>query len=135
MRNRVGLTVVVVLATLIGLVSWYGFWIFSHGELAEKPFYATLQGVEIGHRADPDRISVLLVENAAETRYTVLGVPTEESEYPRTWVILNATGPDEEVMFLPKAKFKVACEYVSRLKLQLQINPTVLEFLMSRCST
>jgi hypothetical protein len=135
MRYRVGLIVVVILAALGGIVSWYGVWIFSHGELAEKPLYATLQGAEIGHRADTDRTSVLLIENAAGTGYTVLGVPTAESEYSRTWVILNATGPDEEVMFLPKARFALACQYVSKLKSQVQISPAVLRFLISRCST
>jgi hypothetical protein len=104
------------------------------GELGEKVPGSVLQGVEITHRDDPDHLCVLLERNALGSGYTLLGVPSSNSAYPRVWIIVNATGPEGKIEFMPSVAFKLSCTYIDDLRSKVTVDPAVLSFLKARCS-
>jgi len=101
------------------------------GEFGAKSAYAILQSLESDHRNDADRNSVIYLENAYGTRYNVLGIPVNDSKYPRTWLLLTRTNA-REIMMVPSGKsFKIQCSYVQHIS--GRIDPVVFDFLMKNC--
>ncbi|WP_410210184.1 hypothetical protein [Aquirhabdus sp.] len=122
---------------LLGVViAGYFYWIMAHGELSTKADYALLQGIEFEHRnltgqANP----VVITSTTTGIRAVVLGLATQDSHYPRTWILLNRVDADGKILMVPQVpNILVDCQYVALLKTENEINPKVLYFLQEKCS-
>jgi hypothetical protein len=120
----------VVLAIVVYVVT-----IVSKGELGEKRGWALLQSTELKHRRDPNTQTPILLFNPMESKYVVLGVPTEDTKFPRAWIILNETTPSSSVYILPQnQRSQISCSYVDEVSSKVKMPPPVLELLRAKCS-
>ncbi len=123
----VGITALVIIAYIMIVI--------PRGELGEKMGWSVLQGVELSHRSDPEVHNPILLFNPMGSQYVVLGVPTNNSKFPRVWVILNETTPTSSVYRLPQnQQFHLPCLYIVDLSAKTKINPQVLELLRHHCA-
>jgi hypothetical protein len=134
-RDQVVMSVVVLLAAVaIAAISNYWVSMARHGELGEKDGYSALQRVEFENRVDVDKTTPIIKRNVSSFGYDVLGLPTFDKKFPRTWIILNKTAPSGKVMRLPlDLSFHVDCAYVAALPTKGNVDPPVLSFLMGGC--
>ena len=120
-------------ATALGVVAYIKL-VLPRGELGEKRGWTVLQGTEVKYRSDPDSRTPILLFNPLESKFVVLGLPTEDAKFPRAWIILNDLMPSSSVYILPQdLKFHVSCSYVDELSSRVKIETPVLELLRGRC--
>lgn len=120
-------------AALLVLVAGYFWFIFHHGELADKPYWAALQSVEYGNRSAQDA-SPLLLSNIGGTGADAVGLRSQSASYPRVWVILNQTDSDGEPYVMPKGvSFAADCQELGRQINGRKIEPSVRSFLFRGC--
>ena len=75
-------------------------YLFSHGELGAKPFYAALQGVEYENRTNKDPTPLLRV-NVDGEGLDVVGVRGRDAAKTRVWILLNKVDPEGNPFLLP----------------------------------
>ena len=110
--------------------------IVAKGELGEAPGWTVLQGLEVQYRGNSDTTSPILLSNPLESPYMVLGLPAEDTKYPRAWVILNETRPNGSVYMLPQdGNLKVRCGDIDELSAKVKIVPAVLKLLRAKCKS
>jgi hypothetical protein len=131
-------TVVVMLLGIAAIVLaavLYVVMIVPKGELGEKRGWTVLQAIEVKYRSDLDTRTPIMLFNPLESRFVVLGVPTEDAKFPRAWIILNEITPSSSVYMLPMGqRFHVSCSYVDEVSSKAKIATPVLELLRARCS-
>jgi len=126
--------VIAVVVSLLLLLGLYYFTVVRPGELGQKEAWSVLQRAETDHREDPDMNSPLVLKNAFDSGYTVLGLPSNDQRYHRVWLIINSAGPGPAVKMLPSGvHFEIQCSYVKNLQLDMQVNKEVAKFLTSKC--
>jgi len=119
------------LLVLVGVYFWY---IFHHGELAEKPYWAALQGVEYENRSTQDA-SLLLRSNIGGTGADAVGLRSQSASYPRVWVILNETDSDGEPYVMPRGvPFAADCHQLERQIFGRKVEPSVRSLLLHGCA-
>ncbi len=119
---------------LLGLVGVYFWYIFHHGELAEKPHWLALQSVEYNNR--PNRVSSPLIEKDVDgPGADAVGLPGRDSAATRVWVLLNVVDSDGEPMMLPRGvAFNVRCGQLERVIKGREVHPAVRKFLFGGCT-
>jgi hypothetical protein len=126
--------VIAALATVLLLLGLYYFTMVRPGELGQKEAWSVLQRVEADHRGDPDSSSPLVLKNALDSGYTILGLPATDQKYRRVWLIVNNAGAGPALKVLPAGvHFKLQCSYVRNLQRDVQIDKEVAAYLMSSC--
>ena len=112
----------------------YVVYIFSFGELGEKRAWTVLQGIEFKARHETDIRDPVVLDNAASSGYTILGIPTDSANFPRVWIILNEITPSSSVYVIPQGQpFLLHCSFVEELQSTTKIKPQVLDFLKRHC--
>ncbi len=102
----------------------------NDGELAEAKAWSTLQGVEVAHREERNSESFLIVRNALDSGFDVVGLHTESKTYPFVWIILS--DGTEKVKALPRdVEFKVNCSSLQGIK-EIASKP-VYAYLTQKC--
>ena len=121
-------------AALLALVGMYFWYIFHHGELADKPYWAALQGVEYENRSAQDA-SLLVRSNIGGTGADAVGLRSQSASNPRVWVILNATDSDGEPYVMPRGvPFAVDCHQLERQINGRRLEPSVRSLLFRGCA-
>lgn len=120
-------------AALLILVVAYFWYIFHHGELADKPYWAALQGVEYENRSARDA-SPLLRSNIGGTGADAVGLRSQSDSYPYVWVILNETDSDGEPYVMPRGvPIAADCHQLERQINGHQVEPSVRSLLFRGC--
>jgi hypothetical protein len=115
-------------------VAYYFWFIFHHGELADKPYWAALQSVEYKNRQNRDS-SPLLETNLAGSGSDAVGVLGRDSAETRVWVMLNVTDSEGEPMVLPQGvALNVRCDQLERLVKGREVLPEVRKVLFRGCT-
>ena len=129
-------TILIALPTgVVLLVIAYLMFVVPKGELGEARGWSVLQSVEVAHRGDPDTKSPILLVDPLESNFVVLGLPSDDKKFPRTWLILDTTTPSSSIYLLPQGQeFHVSCSYLADLLSKVKIAPVVLALLKARCS-
>jgi hypothetical protein len=134
MRRRVVVMLLGVAAIVFAAVL-YVLMIVPKGELGEKHGWTVLQAIELKYRSDSDTQTPIMLFSPLESKFVVLGVPTEDAEFPRAWIILNEITPSSSVYILPRGqRFHVSCSYVGEISSKAKIAAPVLELLRAQCS-
>jgi len=116
---------------LVGMYFWF---IFHHGDLADKPYWAALQGVEYENRSTQDA-SLLLRSNIGGTGADAVGLQSQSSSYPHVWVILNETDSDGEPYVMPRGvPFAADCRQLERQISGRRVEPSVRSLLLRGCA-
>ena len=103
-----------VLVLLATAFACYFFSLLSHGELASKDDYAYLQNIEFQYRHSKPFDQPLLLHSARPDR-DVLGLPTGDEKFPRSWLLLNETIDGKVLMVPEKMNVHVSCRFVGNL--------------------
>ena len=125
-----------VLAISVGIAMLSYHWISNarRGELGEKEEYSVLQTIEFENRMVGGTVTPIIKRNVSNSGYDILGVPTLDKEFPRTWIILNKTAPSGKIMLVPTTlKFHADCAFVAALRLKAEVDPTVFAYLQQNC--
>jgi hypothetical protein len=103
----------VLLALGVFVASWYER--YRQGAHADEAIYGDLRSVELEHRASPLRAPLMLLGSAAAGN--VIGVPTDDPQFPNAWIAATATRANGTVyVMMPKrAHVRVACARLARL--------------------
>jgi hypothetical protein len=132
---RLHLLIALLSAIAIATVVLYVFLVVSKGELGEARGWTVLQSLEVRHRADSDSRTSVLLFNPLGSDFVVLGVPTDNAVYPRTWIVLNKTTPRGEVYMLPKdQRIRLSCAYFGELHNKIAMAQSVSELLGAQCA-
>jgi len=132
--QAVGGIVVLLMGIAAVAILYYWVSIAGHGELGKKEGYSILQSVEIENRNDADRTTPIIKRNVSNSGYDVIGLPTFDTKFPRTWIVLNKTPPNGKILMLPAdLNFQIDCAYVAALPTKGEINPVVFSFLTGGC--
>ncbi|AUO66528.1 hypothetical protein WM46_18260 [Citrobacter freundii complex sp. CFNIH2] len=119
--------------------------IFTHGELANKPFYVLLQGfAERSEYNSPFTLNKEIVPvfikqaiNYKGQSYDILGISTKNEKSPYFWIITNthenAEPPDYVFSISEGTQFYLSCNYLDRLEKKERIDNMVSEFLRKHC--
>jgi hypothetical protein len=120
---------------LLMVAAYYWYAAIQFGELGRKDFYSFLQEVELKNRGvDPNRGPILL-DKTSVSEFSVLGLKSSDTKFPRTWIILDRTAPDGSVLKLPTdTTAQVSCDYVEGLRAKKSYDVKVLQFLGSICT-
>jgi hypothetical protein len=104
-------------------------------DLTQADPWTVLQAVEAAHRADQDSRTPVFLEHAEGTKYSILGLPTQDVQFPLAWVIVNEATADGSFKMIPKAKkVYVPCAYVQDLTAKTEVDPQVAKYLRSACT-
>ncbi|MGV3456136.1 hypothetical protein [Sphingomonas sp.] len=113
------------------------------GELAEKPGWSALQGVEFSDRSTSTsgteirRLSDGFVVMAVEGRGNALDGPSGgvERQSRRMWILLNEHASDEQVKLMPRfASYNLPCSDVDDVQRSVDdIDAYVVRFLRTIC--
>jgi hypothetical protein len=125
-----------ILAISAGIAVLSHHWISNarRGELGEKEEYSVLQTIEFENRTVSDSVTPIIKRKVSNSAYDILGVPTLDKEFPRTWIILNKTAPNGKIMLLPTTlKFHVDCAFLAALRMKADVDPTVFAYLQQNC--
>jgi hypothetical protein len=129
--QRVSILLGAVLLALVGAYSWY---IFHHGELADKPYWAALQSVEYKNRPNRDA-RPLLEMNVDGAGSDAVGVPGGDSAGTRVWVMLNVADSEGDSMALPRGvALNGGCGQLERMVKGREVLPVVRKFLFKGCA-
>ena len=129
--QRVSILLGAVLLALVGAYFWY---IFHHGELADKPYWAALQSVEYKNRSNRD-VSPLLEMNVDGSGSDAVGVPGADSAGTRVWVMLNVADSEGDPMVLPQGvAINVGCGQLERMVKGREVLPAVRKVLFGGCT-
>jgi hypothetical protein len=110
-------------------------YLFSHGELGAKPFYATLQGVEYENRSNKDPTPLLRV-NVGGEGLDVVGVRGRDVAKTRVWIILNKVDSDGNPFLLPAGiDFDADCSQLERVVKGRKLETAVRSFLFRGCKS
>jgi hypothetical protein len=112
------------------------YWVSNarNGELGEKEGYSILESMEFENRTGADRTTPIIKRNVSNSGYDVIGLPTFDTKFPRTWIILNKTAPNGKILMLPAdLNFQIDCAYVAALPTKGEVNPVVFSFLTGGC--
>ena len=121
-------------AALLVLVGAYFWYIFHHGELADKRYWAALQSVEYKNRPNRDT-SPLLEMDVDVSGSDAVGLPGGDSAGTRVWVMLNVADSEGAPMVLPRGvALNVGCNQLHRMVKGRTVLPTVQKFLFEGCS-
>ena len=113
------------------LIGWFVRGIYRGA--AQKSATADVQGVELRHRDDHDKTSPLVVRNELGRPYVMLGLPSGNRDFPRDWIILNATPGGSMVKMPEDGRFELTCAYLASVQRQVEIVAEVDKFLAARC--
>ena len=134
--RRIALVALPAIVVLVALATglYYISFVRPMHQIGTAQAWTVLQTVEAEHRADSNHDSVMLLPNAAHSRYTLLGLPTGNPRLPRAWIILNQWTPGARMKMLPaNAHIHVQCGYVEQMLRTADVEPGVRSFLRSRC--
>ena len=103
-------------------------------ELANKPIYADLQGIELEHRATKLTSPILLKGAIDSGKYDALGVPSESGAYPSVWIVMNINDGSGGVLAVPSdEKIVLACSYLDKLETTEKLDDAVKTYLRNSC--
>ena len=90
------------LLSAIALVCWGGhyiYYILNHGELANKPIYAAMQGVELTYRDKNKNKSreLIYLKKYIYGKYDLLGIRIKSNQFPYFWIITNVHISDDSI--------------------------------------
>jgi hypothetical protein len=136
-RRRLKLTLLMIFMLLsLAYCGYYYTAIYPNTELGQKKAWSTLQVAEVRHRGAADQQTPILLENAYDTGYAVLGLPTGDPTTPRAWILLNEHGNSGSVKVLPGgAEFHVRCAYVAELISKIDVDENTASLLHRKCTT
>ena len=121
-------------AALVALVGAYFWYIFHHGELADKPYWAALQSVEYKNRPNRDA-SPLLEMNVDGSGSDAVGVPGGDTAGTRVWVMLNVTDSQGDPFVLPRGvALNVGCGQLQPMLNGREVLPAVRKYLFGGCT-
>jgi hypothetical protein len=110
-------------------------YLFSHGELGAKPFYAALQGVEYENRSNKDPTPILRA-NVAGEGLDVVGVRGRDAAKTRVWIILNKVDSDGNPFLLPAGiDLDADCSQLERVIKGENVEAAVRSFLFRGCES
>jgi hypothetical protein len=134
-RHTVRVAVALAAAVLMVAVVYYYQARQPSVDLAQADPWTLLQSVEAAHRGDTDSRTPIFLEHAAGSKYSILGLPTQDAQFPLAWVIVNETTPDGSYKMIPKPrKVYVTCAYVQDFTAKPDVVPRVAAYLRSACS-
>lgn len=123
--------------SLIGCVFWIKFISGNRGtlELTQKSIWADLQSIEYGHRSYPISSAPVLVRGqVGAEKYDVLGLPTNDKQFPFMWIVLGANAGANGFFAMPKkSNFTIDCSYLDKLGANETIDDKVRAFLEMHC--
>jgi hypothetical protein len=136
-RYTARVAVALVAAVVVTAVAYY-YHAKSQGvDLTQADPWTLLQSVEAAHRGDQDSRTPVFLEHAEGSKYSILGLPTQDAQFPLAWVIVNETTPDGTFKMIPKPrKVYVTCAYVQDFTTaKTVVVPRVAAYLKSACSS
>lgn len=96
--------------------------------------YAKLQSAELAYRSTNKRKLPILIRNYENSNDNLLGIPTEEGDYPYVWVILNRVSRDKSMLILPQnIRGRIDCAFVQNMGNESQIAGSVMQYLHTIC--
>jgi hypothetical protein len=111
---------------------------YENSELAVKPIYAELQGIEESHRAT--KLFAPLYLRTDSDAGDVVGVPTDDSRFPNAWIsISHAKGNGSVYAVMPStAHVQVTCQQVDHLfkdgTPSNEVSPAVAKYFRQVCT-
>ncbi|QOK92746.1 hypothetical protein HF908_15525 [Ralstonia pseudosolanacearum] len=121
---------VMVVAT--AAIAYYRF--LSQGEFGEKPIYAAMQALELENRSSKTPGTPIFIEDAKESGYAMLGMPSKDEKHPYVWIVLNRISWDGSLMEIPEnSQVEVSCDFIENLARKTEINSDVLRHLKAIC--
>jgi hypothetical protein len=134
-RYTVRVAVALLGAVVITAVAYYYNAKSPSQDLTQADPWTLLQAVEAAHRGDQDSRTPVFLEHAEGSKYSILGLPTQDAQFPLAWVIVNETTADGSYKMIPKPKkVYVTCAYVQDLTAKTEVVPRVAQFLRSACT-
>ena len=131
----VRLAIALVGAVVITAVAYYYHDKSESVDLTQADPWTVLQAVEAAHRGDQDSQTPVFLEHAEGSKYSILGLPTQDAQFPLSWVIVNEITPDGSFKMIPKPKkVYVPCAYVQDSTAKTDVVPRVAAYLRSACS-
>ena len=116
------------------IIYYYLFKIVSNGELGQKEVWSVLQGIEKQQRTNSDAKTPIFLENALDSGYNLLGIPTDNHQFPRAWLVLNKSDDINKIYILPENQsLIIECAYIYTVQTETKIEASVLSFLMRIC--
>jgi len=107
---------------------------FGRGELANKDYYAVLQGVEFDNRGNKEP-KPILKENINGSGLNVLGILGADAAETRVWIVLNRASADGQPLVMPQdVPFKVNCEAINSEISGQDVVGVVKQFLLKGCA-
>lgn len=96
--------------------------------------WTVLQDVELQHRSDSEHDSPVLLTHPEDSSFYVLGLPTGNSQFPRSWILLNEPTADRTFKQVPaNTAVHVDCAYVDSLLASTPVEPPVQSYLKRHC--
>ncbi len=129
-----------IVVTVLGVaaVAWLVTMPMRRGELADKPIYADLQGIEMARRSVALSEPVFIPGKSAAGG--VFGIPADEPDFPNAWIaasVAKADGSIYAVMPQPE-HLHVTCNQVETVVLKAKagesVAPSVRSFLEGHCT-
>ena len=117
---------------LLAIVAVYVYYIFNHGELADAKNFSSLQRLEYEgrHKYSQSAVVVDLGQGAGKA----LGLKNLSRDNPYSWVALNHLTSDQSVAIIPASeRLDVTCADVNTALRGVQVEKTVMKFLMQNC--
>jgi hypothetical protein len=125
-----------IVAVIVGLAAYYVVYVLRRGELGQAEQWRVLQAVEYDHRANPATAEPKLLQNAAGSDLSALGLPTGEKASPFIWILLNPDIDDDygPIKMLPRGQsFTISCRKIDDVSAKVVIEPAILAYLKSHC--
>jgi hypothetical protein len=122
------------------VIALLGFSLLSNvgrGELADKPIYAALQGIELARRSE--KLSAPMYIFDSSDVGGVFGLLTDDVQFPNAWIAASVTKSDGSIyMVIPRAAhIRATCSQVKAVMLEAtgqKIAEPVRKYLFKNCS-
>ncbi|MFZ4878837.1 hypothetical protein ACL9RI_27450 [Janthinobacterium sp. Mn2066] len=125
-----------IVVIIVSLAAYYAVYVLPRGELGQAEQWRVLQAVEYDHRASSVTAEPKLLQNAAGSDLSALGLPTGQKTSPFTWILLNSDSGDDygPIKMLPQGQsFTISCREIDDVSAKVVIEPAVSAYLKSHC--
>jgi hypothetical protein len=122
---------------VVALIGWILFSVLGRGELADKPIYAALQGIELARRSEKLSAPVFILGSAEVGG--VFGFLTDDVQFPNAWIAASITKSDGSIYaVIPRtAHIRATCSQVKAVMMEAagqKIAEPVRTYLLKNCS-
>lgn len=122
---------------VVALIGWALFSVLPRGELADKPIYAALQGIELARRSET--LSAPVFISGSPEVGGVFGFLTDDVQFPNAWTAASVTKSDGSIYaVIPRtAHIRATCSQVKAVMMQAagqKVAEPVRTYLLKNCS-